>query len=231
MDSTVVYNKLMFIIVLSSNTPIHTEKEKTMKILLLKIMECIENLLEKIIWMPRGVKCYNALNHNRVKSSWEGVPFRGFCKIKNNIEICGLLNHTSILVGNGKNNEIHIGKARLHNCIIMICGSENKVIIGDGCEFSNTELRCGGSNNCISIEDNVKIGGAVIEASNETNISIGKDSLLSTDIDIRSGYDHPIYEIEGDKQINRADNISIGNNVWLGKRVTILRGGGIFLMV
>ncbi len=56
----------------------------------------------------------------------------------------------------------------------------------------------------------------------ETFITIGRDCMFSDNITVRCSDGHPIYDKQGNI-INRAYGIAIGNHVWLGCHVTVLK--------
>lgn len=80
-------------------------------------------------------------------------------------------------------------------CIITALSSESELIIGDNCGFSGTVIGCFKS---IKIGNNVRFGANTLVT----------DSDWHTD-DLRTGSSKPI---------------SIGDNVWLGVNVTVLKG-------
>ena len=125
----------------------------------------------------------------------------------------------------GKNNEIILGDfVRIKKCTIIIHGSCNKIIIGDFSFLNQTELYIENENNEILIGKHTNIYGpahlAVIEG---TKILIGDNCLLSSDLHFRTGDSHSILDMQG-KRINASQNIVIENHVWIGTKVTCLKG-------
>ena len=125
----------------------------------------------------------------------------------------------------GKNNEIIIGDfVRMKDCTIIIHGSHNKIIIGDFSFLNQIELCIENENNEILIGKHTNIYGrshfAVIEG---TKILIGDYCLFSGDLHFRTGDSHSILDEEG-KRINASKDIVIGNHVWIGTKVTCLKG-------
>ena len=57
-------------------------------------------------------------------------------------------------------------------------------------------------------------------------IRIGNDCLLSSEIVFRTGDSHSIVDLNGHR-INSADDIEIGNHVWIGHRALIQKGVNI----
>ncbi len=132
--------------------------------------------------------------------------------------------HIKIIRGGGINNRVIIGNnINVSNVIIHIIGNNNKIVIRDNCELNNCVLRADGNGNQIYIDSGTYIGGAYVHALGTTSIKIGKECLLSSEIDIRSG-EHCIYNLSDKKQYNFGRDIRIGNHVWIGKRVQCLKG-------
>lgn len=126
----------------------------------------------------------------------------------------------------GKNNLIHIGVGtKLHGCKIIISGSNNILHIDRKCRLCNTTLWIDDDNNEIIINEFTTIEGGSIAAMEGTKIHLGRDCMLSLNIDIRSGDSHAIYS--QNNRINKSKDIRIGNHVWIGARSTILKGSYI----
>ena len=61
----------------------------------------------------------------------------------------------------------------------------------------------------------------------DLSVSIGRDCMISSDVTIRSTDGHAIYELGTGKIINRARPIVIGDHVWIGAGVTLMKGAGV----
>lgn len=128
----------------------------------------------------------------------------------------------------GNNNEVSFvgGKlTRLNNCRFSIHGSNNRIVfhshvVIDDCSFCMED-----DNNLIEIFDNTwinpKVGFATLEG---TRIIVGKDCMFSADIALRTGDSHSVLEAETNLRINPSKDIIIGDHVWVGNGVTILKG-------
>lgn len=128
----------------------------------------------------------------------------------------------------GSNNEISLcGNVNLTTSLIYIQGNNNKIIIQKNCYLSNLTLWIEGDNNTVVI-------GKGCYMNNNTNITcteghcliIGNACLFSTDINIQVGDGHPIFN-EAGVRTNETKDITIGDNVWIGKRATLLKGSKI----
>ena len=136
---------------------------------------------------------------------------------KNNIEIFGSNNKLKIDLGSkienlyikikGKNNSLFIKK----NCKIL-SGKIN--IIGDNLNFMI------GNNTTIREFDSVLVG-------TKKSISIGNDCMPGSNIKIWNGELHPVYSLSNKKRLNNAKSIDIGNHVWVGSDVIVLKGSQI----
>lgn len=125
----------------------------------------------------------------------------------------------------GNKNIISIGKmGRLRNCTICIIGNNNSLKIGGGHTIiANTTIWLQGNNCTIQIGEDFTMEGGAISVTENGKIHIGNDCMFSFGIDIRNGDSHSIFDLNGNR-INKAKDIIIGDHVWLGAGVSILKG-------
>lgn len=129
---------------------------------------------------------------------------------------------------NGINNKIICGKkTRLYNCTFYINGDNSVIRIGENCIFKNLELWIEDNNGIIDIGKNTTIEGGHFAATEGKKIVIGTNCMFSHNAQIRNGDSHPIFDLDTGVRINEAVSIEIGNNVWFGTNVTILKGSNI----
>jgi acetyltransferase-like isoleucine patch superfamily enzyme len=127
----------------------------------------------------------------------------------------------------GDNNTIQINSQTIiENLTFHIRGSDHNVYIGSNCRFNEGGTIWIEDEGCnVSIGDNTLIMKADISVTeSNSSIEIGKDCMLSSDIDIRNGDSHSIIDLSTGKRINQASNIKIENHVWIGAHVKILKG-------
>lgn len=150
------------------------------------------------------------IGRKNINISWEGV-FAKRCKI---------INH-------GKNNTINIGKGcRLKNCRIQIFGDNNIININRDCVGNDIDLWIS-DGSCVHIGHNTHFTGKIHIACIEgRTISIGDCCLFSNDITFRTGDSHSVINNLG-KRINLSADIRIGNHVWIGQKVIVLKGSEI----
>lgn len=128
----------------------------------------------------------------------------------------------------GENNVVEIeDNAKLLHCRIVINGSNNRIYIGEGSYLQQAGI-------CMDFDGNsVLIGRRCIfslrnhfSACEGRTISFGDDCLTSADIHCRTTDSHTILNSAGER-INFAKDIAVGNHVWLGANVALLKGAKI----
>lgn len=149
----------------------------------------------------------------------------------------------------GVGNYLNIdNSAMFTHCKFDIIGNNNEIIINNATSFSNVTFYIRGNNNKIVISRNVKYnkGGSLwMEDENgeirigeyttfedahlavtepKSKIIIGDDCMFANDIDVRTGDSHSIMDTTTNKRINYAQDVMIGNHVWIASHVSILKG-------
>lgn len=151
------------------------------------------------------------LNHIKgrfnVKLSWGGVFVR----------------QTSI-INRGKNNRLIIGEGcRVYHSKISFSGNGNRVKIGDDCELKEVDIVVS-NGGVIEVGDHTHFTGKIHIACTEgRTVHIGNRCLFSSGITFRTGDSHSIFNESG-LRINSAKDIFIGDHVWFGQNVTVLKG-------
>lgn len=140
---------------------------------------------------------------------------------------CGLLKKVRITI-HGNNNTVNIGDfAQLDGASITVYGDNNTVTVGAWSTLKGTELHIEKSNGSIEIGEHTRILGkthlAVLEG---TAIRIGGGCLFSSDIHFRTGDSHSVLDMQG-RRINPSEDITVGDHVWFGTKVTCLKGARI----
>lgn len=140
---------------------------------------------------------------------------------------CALLHKGNIRIS-GSGNRVVIGDfAVLKGVSIYISGNNNTVAIGSWSHLNGTEICIEDSGNTVSIGEKTRILGKTHLAAIEgTAISIGKDCLFSGDVHFRTGDSHSVLDRDG-RRINASEDIRIGDHVWVGTKVTCLKGAEV----
>lgn len=147
----------------------------------------------------------------------------------------------------GRKNVISLKKVKCKHNFFIFAGSCNKISIGLGSKIENVEFEVRGDNNCINIGRNVVLRDSIIAVSdNGSFISIGDDTvigkgakvvalesakvqigsncLFSTNVSIMNSDSHSIIDLYDNSRKNAAQDVNIGNHVWFGENVTVLKG-------
>ncbi|MYL30766.1 hypothetical protein GLW03_13195 [Halobacillus halophilus] len=149
----------------------------------------------------------------------------------------------------GKKNFLEIDdRSKNYNLDINITGTDNNIVVGKGSSCRKLQIEIKGNNNLVSIGENCSVvgkivitgdnqkvmigdkttfGNATLLARDGQDIIIGEDCLFSTAIKVRTSDSHPIIEVESGKAINDAETVIIGDHVWVGAEVVILKGAEI----
>lgn len=134
----------------------------------------------------------------------------------------------------GKNNQVTIKTLKniQENLVINIYGDDNIVNIGDKLWSKNLYITIGNDGPCQGpcvatqtiIGNDVSIEGLAINTYNSgSKVIIGNNCLFSTGIQLYNTDAHPIYDKSTMKIINKVKTLEIGNHVWIGAYVTILK--------
>ncbi|HEY3948026.1 acyltransferase [Phenylobacterium sp.] len=133
---------------------------------------------------------------------------------------------------------------------VRIEGTGCRIVVGENVRFDATiRIFPEVSNAVIEVGDNCVIGGVIrlvrgdgglirIGADTTFNqvglsmhergrIVFGRDCMLSTDIHMDPSDMHPIFDRASGQRLNPAQDIEIGDHVWLGTRVLVLKGARI----
>ncbi len=137
------------------------------------------------------------------------------------------LKHCTLL-NKGKGNRIFIAdNTHIEYCKFSFYGSESTIRIGSGVIMDNMEFHFENKNNEITIGDRTGFARNIqLAACEGTKITIGNDSIFAHDTLIRTTDSHSILDANG-KRVNHAQDIVIGNHVWVGLGALILKGSKI----
>lgn len=149
----------------------------------------------------------------------------------------------------GKKNVLHIDSSVILNkCTFDIDGNNNEIVISASSILNNVTFFIRGDNHRVTIGQRVKfsLGGEIwmedqgcevlignhstFESSHiavtepNAKIHIGEDCMFANDIDLRTGDSHSIIDATTNERINYAQNVRIGNHVWIASHVSILKG-------
>ena len=129
------------------------------------------------------------------------------------------------VIGGSGNTLVVDDFARLKNCRFYFEGTGNTVIIGKRCYCDHADFWIEDNGNTITLGEHTYLTGEIQLAAIEgTSITIGEDCLFSAPVKIRTGDSHSLLKKSTGERINPSKSITIGNHVWVGTGVTILKG-------
>lgn len=115
-------------------------------------------------------------------------------------------------------------KANVRNSTIIMSGENNRLIIEEGCGIHHASFVIRGKNCTMHIQKDVSInGGEFVLMGVNNSLTIGEGSMIAANANLWATDSHPIYNEQHDI-INPSLPIHIGNHVWLGKNVSVLKG-------
>ncbi len=168
-----------------------------------KIFLFFSSFLYNLFHSPLLIACYFQ----------KGVVFKGsFLK---NVKIKA--------TGNGK---IYIGcKTIMENCILVANGFEGVIYIeGGGTNIKNSSFRATKNSGQIYIANGFTCESSEIKAHEGKKVTIGSDCMFSSGIIISTTDYHSVISKDDGVRVNDSKDIVIGNHVWLGRNVCVLKG-------
>jgi len=148
----------------------------------------------------------------------------------------------------GKNNRIRHGGAMLSGVTFDISGNDNNIEIGENCILNHVVFYVRGNGHTLVINSGCRFnrGGSIwfedqncslVIGKNSTfedahlaltepnsTMTIGNDCLFAYDIDVRTGDSHSIISKSTNERINYAENVFIGDHVWVAAHSILLKG-------
>ena len=111
----------------------------------------------------------------------------------------------------------------MFNCSFFLRGNGHSLIVDEGVKLNNLHIKIIGCKNTVHIGANTSCGGGnIICGGNGNSITVGKDCVLAESIDIWATDTHSI--TQDGQVVNIPKSIHIGDHVWAGKDVAILKG-------
>ena len=131
------------------------------------------------------------------------------------------------IVIEGERNILRVGKNVTLNATLWLQGTGTIIEIEDNCIIEGMIRVVRGEGGRIRIGEGTTFGAVGISLHEAGEINIGRDCLFSTDIHMDVSDMHPIYDGTTRERINAAKSVQIGDHVWLGQRVLLLKGATI----
>ena len=148
----------------------------------------------------------------------------------------------------GRNNVVRYYKSTLTSVVFNIKGDRNTIEIADGCRLHNVTFYIRGNDHQVLIGRDCcfNLGGTIWLEDSSCSLTIGKDStfeevlltltepgskifigqgcMFASDIDVRTGDSHAVISRASGKRLNDAEDVTIGNHVWIAAHSVLLKG-------
>lgn len=140
---------------------------------------------------------------------------------------CGAFLFKSKVFNYGKNNTLIFEKGcRVYNSKIQFYGNYNSVVIDKDCVLKDVDIWIS-DGSFVEIGHNTHFAGYIHIACTEgKKVHIGKRCLFSNQVTLRTGDSHSIIDSAG-LRMNYAKDVYIGDHVWVGNQVIILKGSEV----
>ncbi len=163
------------------------------------------------------------------KIQFKFLKDRSFVKIKGNnkIENKGRVRLSTIKISGSNNYLILEDGARINKATISINGTNNIVRIGKNCDLNSLSIIMDNNDSLIDIGEKTTCAKTQIVSLEPYDIKIGKNCMISYDVEIRNTDSHKILDSVSKEWINRGKEVIIKDSVWIAMRSIILKGSVI----
>lgn len=129
------------------------------------------------------------------------------------------------IVFSGKNNILYCEKnVHLDNCRLLFSGNNSIIYLSSSTHYYKANITVYNNCTCYFGQDCYFNGAINIICSEEKNVFVGNDALLSFGIWIRTADPHLVYSVDSLDRINPSRSVYIGDHVWIGQSALILKG-------
>lgn len=115
------------------------------------------------------------------------------------------------------------------NCTFQI-GNSDEIEVLENSNIRNLFIRCASHDSVIKIGKKFSIAGGQFilpNGHNKQSLIIGDNCLFSSNIFIQTSDGHSILDMEGNVLNNNGGQVKIGNHVWLGHGVSVLKKAAV----
>lgn len=155
-------------------------------------------------------------------------PATMFCR-KKGVKLSGAFLRRVRIKVIGNNNQVTISpKVMMSHCIITITGDNCKIFVeggGTNIQHCNIEVKHSGSQ--VIIQKGFTTEQVALKACEGRKIEIGEDCMFSAGIYISTTDFHSVVDLNTGERLNPAQDVIIGNHVWLASGVSVLKGSFI----
>lgn len=128
---------------------------------------------------------------------------------------------------NGSGNTVNFTTVKVSDSIIDIYGKNNTLALEEGVVLRKSNIIIRGNNCKVQVGNGSTFGSVrIVNVGTKNPIMIGRNCLFSDHIEIWASDTHAIYDENGN-WINQERPVTIGDKVWVGSHVKILKGVNI----
>ena len=129
----------------------------------------------------------------------------------------------STLTFKGSDHQIKVQGSEIFQGDIFLRGKGHKLIIDEGVKLYNVRIKIIGTGNTVHIGGGTSFGsGNIICGGNGISITVGEKCMMADGVELWSTDTHSV--LQDGKLVNAPQSIIVGNHVWLGKDVAVLKG-------
>lgn len=131
----------------------------------------------------------------------------------------------SIIQIQGEKNFIEVKSgAVLKKCKLFVIGNNNKIVIDFNALLDGTTIHVEDNDCIVEIGESTYVGPSHLACTEDgSRIAIGKECMVSSNVQIRTGDSHSIVNSSGIR-INQAKNVIIGEHCWIAEGAKIMKG-------
>ena len=142
----------------------------------------------------------------------------------NTLSFIGSYCSKTIFSISGNHNKVNVEGEVFHSSISVV-GDNNEIVVQKGSKIYNASIILRGNHCQFLIGQESTIGSGYFVCMGKDNfIKIGKECMIADGVEMWATDSHPIYDKDIGVLLNPSRPIQIGNHVWIGKKVTILKG-------
>lgn len=163
------------------------------------------------------------------KIQFKFLKDRSFVKIKGNnkIQNNGRVRLSAVKMSGNGNCLILEEGARINKANISINGTNNIIRIGKNCDLNSLSIIMDNKDALIEIGEATTCAKTQIVSLEPYDIKIGKNCMISYDVEIRNTDSHKILDFNSKEWINKGKEVIIKDNVWIAMRSIVLKGSVI----
>lgn len=141
------------------------------------------------------------------------------------------LKNPPFLTVTGSGNRLILGENAILGSFgrpkLEFLGNGNSLIIEENCEIKRGHYRFFGDNMTIRFGRETTVEKAYFLCTEGASIRVGVDCMLSYDIEFRTSDAHSILDAATGARVNPAQDITLGDHVWVGKGAVMMPGATI----